>query len=86
MVPLSVPEVRRLFYFLVGMRPLSALHRLAWSGLRDGRIKLSLAFATTNATWLLSLSYNCSNEQLMCSVNKCVQPWLAPNLAGASLS
>jgi hypothetical protein len=31
MVPLSVPEVRRLFYYLVGMRPLSALHRLAWS-------------------------------------------------------
>ncbi len=31
MVPLSVPEVRRLFYYLVGMRPLSVLHRLAWS-------------------------------------------------------
>jgi hypothetical protein len=24
--------------------------------------------------------------QLMCSVNKCGQPWLAPNVAGASLS
>jgi len=31
MVPLSVPEVRRLFHYLVGMRPLSPLHRLAWS-------------------------------------------------------
>ncbi len=31
MVPLSVPEVRRLFYYLVSMRPLSVLHRLAWS-------------------------------------------------------
>jgi hypothetical protein len=31
MIPLSVPEVRRLFYYLVAMRPLSALHRLAWS-------------------------------------------------------
>jgi hypothetical protein len=31
MVPLSVPEVRRLFYYLVGKRPLSARHRLAWS-------------------------------------------------------
>lgn len=31
MVPLSVPEVRRLFHYLVSMRPLSTLHRLAWS-------------------------------------------------------
>ncbi len=31
MVPLSVPEVRRLFSYLVALRPLSALHRLAWS-------------------------------------------------------
>jgi hypothetical protein len=31
MVPLSVPEVRRLFHYLVGMRPLSRVHRLAWS-------------------------------------------------------
>ena len=31
MVPLSVPEVRRLFHYLVGQRPLSILHRLAWS-------------------------------------------------------
>jgi hypothetical protein len=31
MVPLSVPEVRRLFHYLVGMRPLSTSHRLAWS-------------------------------------------------------
>jgi hypothetical protein len=31
MVPLSVPEVRRLFYYLVSMRLLSPLHRLAWS-------------------------------------------------------
>ncbi len=26
----------------------------------DGRLKLSRAFATTNAIWLLSLSYHCS--------------------------
>jgi hypothetical protein len=31
MVPLSVPEVRRLFHYLVGQRPLCILHRLAWS-------------------------------------------------------
>lgn len=31
MVPLSVPEVRRLFHYLVDRRPLSAVHRLAWS-------------------------------------------------------
>ena len=31
MVPLSVPEVRRLFHYLVSMRPLSALHPLTWS-------------------------------------------------------
>lgn len=34
MVPLSVPEVRRLFHYLVGQRPLSILHRLAWSAWR----------------------------------------------------
>jgi len=26
------------------------------------------------------------DEQLRCSVTKCVQPWLAPNVASASLS
>jgi len=31
MVPLSVPEVRKLFHYLVDNRPLSAVHRLAWS-------------------------------------------------------
>jgi len=31
MVPLSIPEVRRLFWYLVGARPLAPLHRLAWS-------------------------------------------------------
>src|SRR5712692_3051641 len=31
MVPLSVPEVRRLFWYLVGITPLAPLHRLAWS-------------------------------------------------------
>ncbi len=30
MVPLSVPEVRRLFHYMVS-RPLSLVHRLAWS-------------------------------------------------------
>jgi hypothetical protein len=34
MVPLSVPEVRRLFHYLVGLAPLSLLHRLAWSSWR----------------------------------------------------
>jgi hypothetical protein len=74
MVPLSVPEVRRLFYYLVGRRPLSALHRLAWSGLRDGRIKLSRAFATTNAIWLLSLSYNCSIGHFGGILPACIDP------------
>jgi len=31
MVPLSIPEVRRLFWYLVGATPLAPLHRLAWS-------------------------------------------------------
>lgn len=31
MVPLTLPEVRRLFYALVGMTPLSSLHSLTWS-------------------------------------------------------
>ena len=31
MVPLSLPEVRRLFWYLVGATPLAPLHRLAWS-------------------------------------------------------
>jgi hypothetical protein len=34
MVPLSVPEIRRLFYYLVGSSPLSARFRLAWSFFR----------------------------------------------------
>ena len=31
MVPLSIREVRRLFWYLVGITPLAPLHRLAWS-------------------------------------------------------
>lgn len=31
MVPLSVPEVRKLFHYLVSTRPHSSVHRLAWS-------------------------------------------------------
>jgi hypothetical protein len=31
MVPLSVPEVRRLFHALVSGKPLSTPHRLIWS-------------------------------------------------------
>jgi len=31
MVPLSLPEIQRLFYYLVASKPLSALHRLTWS-------------------------------------------------------
>jgi len=31
MVPLTLPEVRRLFYYLVGMKPLSFRYRFAWS-------------------------------------------------------
>ena len=31
MVPLSMPEVRKLFHYLVDNRPLSAVHRLTWS-------------------------------------------------------
>src|SRR5437764_14395830 len=34
MVPLSVPEIRRLFYYLVQSSPLSARCRLAWSFFR----------------------------------------------------
>ena len=34
MVPLTVPEIRRLFYYLVGSSPLSARFRLAWSFFR----------------------------------------------------
>src|SRR5258708_6318607 len=34
MVPLSVPEIRRLFFFLVVSKPLSALFRLGWSFFR----------------------------------------------------
>ena len=34
MVPLSVPEIRRLFYYFVGSSPLSARFRLAWSFFR----------------------------------------------------
>jgi hypothetical protein len=34
MVPLSVPEIRRLFYYLVGSSPLSVRFRLAWSFFR----------------------------------------------------
>ncbi len=34
MVPLSVPEIRRLFYYLVEASPLSARFRLAWSFFR----------------------------------------------------
>jgi len=31
MVPLSLPEVRRLYWYLVSARSLAPLHRLAWS-------------------------------------------------------
>ena len=31
MLPLSIPEVRRLFWYLVGARSLALLYRLAWS-------------------------------------------------------
>ena len=31
MVPLSIPEVRRIFYYLVGATPFSCLYHLAWS-------------------------------------------------------
>ncbi len=31
MVPLSVAEIRRLFFYLVGTRPLPFAYRLAWS-------------------------------------------------------
>jgi len=34
MVPLSVPEIRRLFFSLVACKPLSARFRLAWSFFR----------------------------------------------------
>ena len=34
MVPLSIPEIRRLFYYLVQSSPLSARFRLAWSFFR----------------------------------------------------
>src|SRR5450759_2874985 len=34
MVPLSVPEIRRLFFYLVACKPLSARFRLAWSFFR----------------------------------------------------
>ena len=34
MVPLSVPEIRRLFYYLVESSPLSTRFRLAWSFFR----------------------------------------------------
>ena len=34
MVPLSVPEIRRLFCYLVGSKALSALFRLGWSFFR----------------------------------------------------
>jgi SRSO17 transposase len=31
MVPISVPEIRQLFYYLVGSQPLSFVYRFAWS-------------------------------------------------------
>ncbi|MBO0794072.1 MAG: hypothetical protein J2P36_24415 [Ktedonobacteraceae bacterium] len=31
MLPLSIPETRRLFYHLVGAAPFASLYRLAWS-------------------------------------------------------
>jgi hypothetical protein len=34
MVPLSIPEVRRLFFFLLETPPLSRAFRLAWSFFR----------------------------------------------------
>lgn len=34
MVKLSIPEIRRLFYYLVGFSPLSARFRLNWSFFR----------------------------------------------------
>src|SRR2546430_17055346 len=34
MVPLTVPEIRRLFFYLVGSKPLSRLFRLGWSFFR----------------------------------------------------
>src|SRR5512142_738352 len=34
MVPLSIPEIRRLFFYLVGSSPLSTRFRLAWSFFR----------------------------------------------------
>jgi hypothetical protein len=34
MVPLSIPEIRRLFFYLVGSLPLSTRFRLAWSFFR----------------------------------------------------
>jgi hypothetical protein len=34
MVPLSVPEIRRLFFYLVAFKPLSARFRLEWSFFR----------------------------------------------------
>jgi hypothetical protein len=31
MIPLSIPEIRKLFYYLVSSKPLSTLYRVAWS-------------------------------------------------------
>jgi hypothetical protein len=30
-IPLSLPEIQQLFYYLVISKPLSALHRITWS-------------------------------------------------------
>lgn len=31
MVPLSIPEIKRLFYYIVSFKPLSTFHRITWS-------------------------------------------------------
>lgn len=31
MIPLSIPEIRKLFYYMVSSKPLSTLYRVAWS-------------------------------------------------------
>jgi hypothetical protein len=34
MIPITVPEIQKLFYYLVSSKPLSTLYRLAWSAWR----------------------------------------------------
>jgi hypothetical protein len=31
MVPLSIPEIKKLFYYIVSFKPLSTFYRMAWS-------------------------------------------------------